>query len=116
MPQTFVHKFDTPVFKGEVSVPLGLYIDGKWVDGADGTTIDVINPTNGKLITKIAEGTPKDLDVAVKAAQRAFDTVWGLHAKGADRSRLMNKLADLMEKNAETLSALEALDNGKTFK
>ncbi|KAI0716189.1 aldehyde dehydrogenase [Cerioporus squamosus] len=116
MPETFVHKFDTPVFKGEVSVPLGLYIDGKWVDGADGTTIDVINPTNGKLITKIAEGTPKDVDTAVKVAARAFDTVWGLHATGSQRARLLNKLGDLMEKNAETLAALEALDNGKTFK
>ena len=46
MPETFVHKFDTPVFKGEVSVPLGLYIDGKWVDGANKTTIEyVLLPT-----------------------------------------------------------------------
>ena len=42
MPETFVHKFDTPVFKGEVSVPLGLYIDGKWVDGAEGKTIECV--------------------------------------------------------------------------
>ena len=42
MPETFVHKFDTPVFKGEVSVPLGLYIDGKWVDGANKTTIEYV--------------------------------------------------------------------------
>lgn len=40
MPETFTKKFDTAVFKGEVNVPLGLYIDGKWVDGADGTTIE----------------------------------------------------------------------------
>ena len=42
MPETFVHKFDTPVFKGEVSVPLGLYIDGKWVDGSEGKTIECV--------------------------------------------------------------------------
>lgn len=40
MSETFTYKFDTPTFKGEVSVPLGLYIDGKWVNGADGTTIE----------------------------------------------------------------------------
>ncbi|KAI0353209.1 aldehyde dehydrogenase [Trametes cingulata] len=115
MPETYVHKFDTPVFKGEVSVPLGLYIDGKFVDGSDGTTIDVINPSTGKLITKISEGTPKDLDIAIKAAQKAFDTVWGLNATGVQRSRYLNKLGDLMEKYADTLAALEALDNGKSW-
>ncbi|KAI0668746.1 aldehyde dehydrogenase [Trametes maxima] len=115
MPETFVHKFDTPVFKGEVNVPLGLYINGKFVDGSNGTTIEVINPSTGKVITKIAEGTPKDLDLAVDAAQKAFDTTWGLHANGVQRSRLLNKLADLMEKEADTLAALEAIDNGKTF-
>ncbi|KAH9920551.1 aldehyde dehydrogenase [Epithele typhae] len=115
MPETFKHTFDTPVFKGDVAVPLGLYIDGKWVDGANKTTIDVINPTNGKTFTKISEGTPKDVDIAVAAAQKAFETVWGLNTTGNDRSRLMHKLADLMEVNEDKLAALEALDNGKTF-
>ena len=75
----------------------------------------VINPTNGKTITKISEGTPKDVDAAVAAAHKAFDTTWGLHATGVERSRLMGKLADLMEANQDKLAALEALDNGKTF-
>ena len=55
------------------------------------------------------------MDLAVNAAQRAFDTVWGLHTPGNQRARLLAKLGDLMEKNQETLAALEALDNGKTF-
>nr|AKS10559.1 aryl-aldehyde dehydrogenase [Trametes cinnabarina] len=115
MPETYVHKFDTPTFKGEISVPLGLYIDGKWVDGSSGNKIDVINPSNGKLITKITEGSPKDVDLAVAAAQKAFDTTWGLHKNGFERARLLQKLGDLMEQNADKLAALEALDNGKTF-
>lgn len=40
MPQTFKYTFDTPVFKGEVEVPLGLYINGKFVDGSNGTYIE----------------------------------------------------------------------------
>ena len=40
MPETFKHNFDTPVFKGLVEVPLGLYIDGKFVDGSSGTYIE----------------------------------------------------------------------------
>ena len=75
----------------------------------------MINPTNGKTTTRIAEGTAKDVDLAVAAAHKAFDTTWGLHASGVERSRLLGKLADLMEEAIDILSALEALDNGKTF-
>ena len=75
----------------------------------------VINPTNGKVITSVSEGTPKDVDLAVQAAQKAFDTVWGLNTPGFERGRLLYKLADLMEQHADEYAALEALDNGKTF-
>jgi aldehyde dehydrogenase (NAD+) len=115
MPSTFNYEFNTPSFKGKSSFETGLFIDGKFVDGSDKTTIDVINPSDGKILTKVSEATPKDVDIAVKAAQKAFDTVWGLKASGAERSRVLNKLADLMEAASDELAALEALDNGKTF-
>ncbi|KAG2070614.1 aldehyde dehydrogenase [Suillus decipiens] len=115
MPSTFTHEFNTPTFKAKVSFSTGLYINGQFVDGSDNTTLDVINPTNGKVITSVSEGTPKDVDLAVDAAHAAFDTTWGLHAPGTKRSILMSKLVALMEKNADELAALEALDNGKTF-
>lgn len=67
---------------------------------------------NGKIITKISEATPKDVDTAVDAAQKAFDTVWGLNASGTTRSILLGKLAKLLEEHADELAALEALDNG----
>ena len=60
----------------------------------------------------MAEATAKDVDIAVKAAQKAFDTVWGSHAPGDRRGIIMNKLADLMEAHVDELAALEALDNG----
>jgi hypothetical protein len=44
MTKTFVHNFDTPVFKGKVEVPLGLFIDGKFVDGSEGKTIECVHP------------------------------------------------------------------------
>jgi aldehyde dehydrogenase (NAD+) len=116
MPSTFAHEFKTPTFQTKVAFSTGLFINGQFVDGSDNTTIDVINPTNGKVITSVSEGTSKDVDLAVEAAHKAFDTTWGLHAPGAQRSILMAKLAALMEKNADELAALEALDNGKTFK
>ncbi|KDR73217.1 hypothetical protein GALMADRAFT_251806 [Galerina marginata CBS 339.88] len=115
MPSTFSHQWDAPKYKGKTSFNTGLFIGGKFVDGSSGSTIDVINPTNGKLITKIAEGTDKDVDIAVEAAQKAFDTAWGLKVAGAARSELLWKLAQTMEVHKEELAAIEALDNGKTF-
>lgn len=70
---------------------------------------------NGKLITKVSEGVEKDVDIAVEAAQKAFDTAWGLNAPGSTRSELLWKLAQAMERNHDELAAIEALDNGKTF-
>ncbi|KII83878.1 hypothetical protein PLICRDRAFT_118592 [Plicaturopsis crispa FD-325 SS-3] len=115
MPTTFEYTWDTPAYKGKTSFPTGLYIDGKWVDGGDKSTLDVINPTNGKILTTISEATPADVDVAVKVAQKAFDTTWGLNASGATRAKLLNRLGNLMEEHIDELAALEALDNGKTF-
>ncbi|KAL0576418.1 hypothetical protein V5O48_005554 [Marasmius crinis-equi] len=115
MSTSFSHEFNTPSFKGKVNFPTGLFINGKFVDGSDKSTIDVINPTNGKVITKIAEGTAKDVDVAVDAAQKAFDTVWGLNASGGTRAKLLTQLWQAMDAIKGELAALEVLDNGKTF-
>nr|GAT55592.1 aldehyde dehydrogenase [Mycena chlorophos] len=115
MATTFTYQFDTPSFKGTSTFETGVYIDGKFRDGAKGTTIDVVNPATGKLITKVAEATKADVDAAVIAAQKAFDTAWGLKVPGAQRCLLMNKLADLMEAHADELAHLEVLDNGKTL-
>ncbi|KAI6146136.1 aldehyde dehydrogenase [Pisolithus tinctorius] len=115
MPTIFNHVFNTPVYKGEVSFSTGLFINGEFVDGSDGTTIDVVNPTNGKVITSVSEGTPKDVDLAVEAGEKAFETTWGLNYPGNKRGLLLNKLASLMEEHTDELAALEALDNGKAF-
>ncbi|KAJ6480391.1 aldehyde dehydrogenase domain-containing protein [Mycena sanguinolenta] len=111
----FTHDFKTESFTGKVSFPTGLFIGGEFVDGAQGSTIDVMNPTTGKLLTTVPEATSADVDRAVKAAQHAFDTTWGLNASGAERAALINKLASLMEKYNDELCAIEAIDNGKTY-
>ena len=72
----------------------------------------VVNPTTGKLLTKVVEGAPEDVDVAVEAAQKAFDTTWGLNCPAHQRGRLLNKFADIMESRFDELCAVEALDNG----
>jgi len=87
-----------------------LFIDGRFTDAVEGGTIDVLNPHDGSLITKIAEATAADVDLAVSAASRAFPAWAAMPA--ADRGRLLLRLADAIEANAEALAQLESLDTG----
>jgi len=116
MPGTYTHKFDTPLHKGSVTINTGLFINGKWVDPVEkGDLIDVVDPSTGKVITSVAGGTSKDVDVAVKAAAEAYKKAWGLKVPGSERGKLLSKLADLVEKHSDDLAALEALNVGKQF-
>lgn len=56
-----------------------------------------------------------DIDLAVDAAKKAYKTSWGLKVPGSERGLLLSKLADLMEKHGDELSALETLDAGRTY-
>ena len=67
---------------------------------------------DGSFITKTAIASKADVDAAVAAALQAFKTTWGTKVTAAERAKLMFKLADLVEKNAEELAALEALNAG----
>ena len=91
-----------------------LFINGQWVDGVAGRALDVINPNTGEKIASVSEADAEDVDIAVKAARAAYRDVWS-KTSGYQRAQLMNKWADLMEKHADELSALDATDNGKTF-
>jgi len=87
-----------------------LFINGRFVDALGGGTIDVLNPHDGSVITAIAAAEAADVDVAVAAATRAFPA-WSRTA-AAERGRLLLKLADKIEANAEALAQLESLDTG----
>jgi aldehyde dehydrogenase (NAD+) len=90
-----------------------MLIDGRWVDSASGKTFPTINPSTGEVITHVAEGDKADVDRAVKAARKALEEGPWRKASARERGRLLHKLADLIEKNAEELAMLETLDNGK---
>jgi aldehyde dehydrogenase (NAD+) len=92
-----------------------LFIDNKWVDPADGGEFDTFNPATGEVIAKVAEAGPGDVDKAVKAARRALESGPWSKMDAADRGRLLFKLADLIEQNANELAALESLNCGKTI-
>ncbi|KAF9563465.1 aldehyde dehydrogenase [Agrocybe pediades] len=115
MPGTYTHNFDTPAYKGSVTVNTGLFIGGKWVDPVQGGSVEVVNPATGKVITSVAAGTKEDVDIAVKTAAQAFKTSWGYKCAGAQRGKLINKLADLLERDIDEFAALEALNGGKVW-
>jgi aldehyde dehydrogenase (NAD+) len=66
----------------------------------------------GVVITSFADATAKDVDAAAQAAKNAFYTTWGTRTAASDRGRLLNKLADLIERDADKIAAIEALDAG----
>lgn len=87
-----------------------LFINGQFVPALKGGQIEVLSPSDGSLITCIAAAEAEDVDVAVAAAKRAFPAWAAL--SGADRGRLLLKLADAIEANAEELAQLESRDTG----
>ena len=91
-----------------------LLIDGKWVDGRNGKTFNSICPANGELLSKCAEAEKEDVDAAVKAAWKAFDN-WK-NTSPLERSMILLKIADLLEKNAERIAMVETMDNGKPIR
>ena len=90
-----------------------MFIDGKWVESVSGKTFETINPSTGDVICEVAEGDKADVDLAVKAARKAFESGPWSKLAPAGRGVLLNKLADAMESHLDELAALESLDNGK---
>ena len=90
-----------------------MLIDGKWHDSKSGKTFETINPATEEVIAEVAEGDAADIDLAVKAARKAFDSGPWRKMDARDRGRLMYKLADLIESHIDELAELETLDNGK---
>ena len=92
------------------------FIGGKFQPAVSGKTFDTINPANEEVIAQVAEGDSADVDLAVAAAREALEHgPWG-KMDARDRGRLMFKLADLIEEEAEELTALESWDNGKPIR
>ncbi|MDQ2776657.1 MAG: aldehyde dehydrogenase family protein [Acidobacteriota bacterium] len=91
-----------------------ILINNQWVDSVSGKTFETINPATGEVIASVAEADAADVDLAVKAARKAFHTKspWR-RMSASERGKLINRLADLIEKNQDELATLESMDNGK---
>jgi acyl-CoA reductase-like NAD-dependent aldehyde dehydrogenase len=93
-----------------------LLIDGERVPAAAGATFETVDPATGRAITTVALAGGEDVDLAVRAARRAFEDGDWPRLAAADRGRLLARFADLVESNGSELAELEALDNGKPVK
>ena len=87
------------------------YINGELVEPKSGNYLDNYNPSNGKVYSLIPDSDKDDIDAAVAAAKEAFNT-WSKTPK-QERSDILMKLADAIEKNFEELVKAESKDNGK---
>ncbi|HKM86143.1 MAG TPA: aldehyde dehydrogenase family protein [Terriglobales bacterium] len=96
-----------------ISKPRKMLIDGKWVNAASGKAFPTYNPATGEVLAQVAEGDSQDINLAVKAARKAFDSGPWSRLTASERGRLVWKLADLLEEHLEEFATLETLDNGK---
>ena len=93
-----------------------LFINGKWVKSKGGGLMSVENPATGQKITEVADASPEDVNLAVEAAKNAFyDGRWSRLVPG-DRSKIIWKLADLLEKHQEEFARVESENTGKPYK
>jgi phenylacetaldehyde dehydrogenase len=95
--------------------PAKMLIDGRMVGALSGKTFEVYNPATGQVIANVPEGDKADVDLAVAAARRAFDNgVWA-RVSPSEKSRMLWRIADLIERDLEELAELESIDNGKPY-
>jgi gamma-glutamyl-gamma-aminobutyraldehyde dehydrogenase/4-guanidinobutyraldehyde dehydrogenase/NAD-dependent aldehyde dehydrogenase len=98
-----------------LDLPSRLFIDGQSVEAVSGRTFANVSPRNGQVIGRVAEGDAEDVERAVAAARRAFDSgVWS-EQHPRERRRVLQRLARLVEEHGEELALLESLDMGKPF-
>lgn len=91
-----------------------LFIGGEFVKSSANETLEVFNPANGKKLADITDATKEDVDLAVKAARKAFEKF--RRSTVNQRSEILNKIADIIDENKEFLAKVESMDNGKPIR
>jgi aldehyde dehydrogenase (NAD+) len=93
--------------------PGKLLIDNRFVDSVSGRTFETVDPSTEEVLTSVAEGDKADVDLAVAAARRAFESGAWSKTSARERGRVLLRIADLILKHRDELAQLESLDNGK---
>jgi len=99
----------------DIASSYGLFIDGEFVDAADGTTFKTVNPATEEVLAEVSEAGEADVDRAVAAARRAQEKVWG-PMPGSERAKYLFRIARLLAERSREFAVLETLDNGKPIR
>lgn len=100
--------------KKTISVPVQMFVNGRFIDAENKKTLDIINPTTEQVICKVAAASASDVDYAIRCAHDAFKGVWS-QVSARERGQMMYKLADLMEQYKEELATIESVDSGAVY-
>ena len=98
----------------DIASSYGLFINGEFINGT-GTAYKTINPATEEVLSEIAEGSTADVDLAVKAARRAYTKVWS-KMPAAERGKYLYRIARIMQERAREFAVLETLNNGKPIR
>jgi aldehyde dehydrogenase (NAD+) len=99
----------------EIRSSYGLFVNGEFVEPADGGTFKSVNPATEEVLAEVAEAGTGDVDRAVRAARAAYQDVWG-PMPGRDRAKYLFRLARIIAERSRELAVLESLDNGKPIR
>lgn len=101
-----------PELFAKLNAPTQLFIDNKFINSSNNSTFDVIDPATEEVLCKVSAAQAEDVDIAVKSSRAAFENGWAT-MDPLERIALINKLADLIDRDRLTLGAIEAINNGK---
>ena len=92
-----------------------LFIDGKWIAPSKNNYFKTINPANEETLAEIASASKEDVDLAVKAARKAYTNVWS-KMPASERAKYIYRIARLMQERAREFTVIESLESGKTIR
>jgi aldehyde dehydrogenase (NAD+) len=99
----------------DIKPEYGLFVDGEFVDSADGSPFKTVDPASEEVLAEVAAAGPSDVDNAVAAARRAYQEVWG-PMPGAERAKYLFRIARIIQERSRELAVLESIDNGKPIR
>src|SRR6478736_5859221 len=98
----------------DIKPSYGLFVDGDFVDG-HGKAFKTVNPATEEVLAEVAEADDHDIDLAVKAARRAYERVWS-KMPGSERAKYLYRIARIIAERSRELAVLESIDNGKPIR
>jgi aldehyde dehydrogenase (NAD+) len=101
--------------KVQIKPRYDLFINGQFIAPVKGKYFDTINPATEKKLAEVANATSEDVDKAVRAARKAYQTVWS-KLPGKERGKYIYRIARMLQERARELAIIETMDGGKSIR